>query len=158
MPGSFLNIDTNFPTFKGQESSREQVQEMLNYLRQLVDQLRYTLKNLDQSNFNRTALDEIATGSAGSIAEQVQTLAQQLNQTNSHVANLNTRIGTAEGNITTLQGNVSNAQGNITTLQSDMTAIQGAVNVDENTGDITIGGTGIQVNIVGDVHINGTPQ
>lgn len=192
MAGNFLDIDINFPTFTGEENEKELITGMLNYLRQLVDQLRFTLNNLDQTNFNKAALDEISTGSAGNIAEQVQTLASQLNQTNGRVATLISRMNIAEGDITDLQGavQIDPDTGDITigdgTVQVDLSggtvningeetdiagilqelsehsdsidALEGAVQVDENTGDITIGDTGIQVDINGDVYINGAPQ
>lgn len=207
MPGSFLNIDTNFPTFTGRESNEEQIYKMLNYMRQLVDQLRYTLNNLDQSNFNRTALDKIIDEGTGSLAEKVETIAQQLNQTNERVSNLSDRLGNCEGNVTTLQGTMTTVQGDVTTLQGDVTNLQGdvttvqgdvtdlqgdvtalqgdvttvqgdmttvqgdvtdlqgdltrlqtAVQVDENTGDVSIGGTGVRVDLDGAVYINGQLQ
>lgn len=140
MPGNLLNIDTEFPTFTGEENEREMVNQLVNYLHQLEERLRYTLMNLDRTNFNQTALDEITTGAAGSIAEQVQTLANQLNQTNGNLANLTSRVGTAEGNITDMGG--------------DIQTLQGAVQVDGD-GDITVGGADVAVEISGDVTING---
>ena len=143
MPGNYLNIDTELPTFSGQESEKEMVQGMMNYITQLVDQLRYTLMNLDQSNFNAKALDEISTGSASSIADQIQTLTNQLNQTNTDVSNLKTRMQTAEGNING--------------LGDDVAELQGVVQIDEDTGDITIGDGTAQVDINGGtVNINAT--
>jgi len=142
MPGNYLNIDTELPTFTGDESEKDMIESMMSYLTQLVDQLKYTLMNLDQSNFNQRALDEISTGSAGSIAEQVQTLAQQLNQTNTHVATLTSRMNTAEGDIS------DNA--------NDIAALQGAVQIDPDTGDIVIGDGTVQVDVNGGtVNING---
>jgi chromosome segregation ATPase len=151
MPGNFLNIDAELPSFTGQESEKDMVQSMMNYMTQLVEQLKYTLMNLDKSNFNQTALDEISTGSAGNIAEQVQTLAAQLNQTNGRVATLSSRMQTAEGEINSIQHELSEHSDSID-------ALEGAVQVDADTGGITIGGTGTQVDINGDVFINGTPQ
>lgn len=192
MAGNFLDIDISFPSFTGEEDEKELVTGMLNYLRQLVDQLRYTLNNLDKTNFNKKALDEISTGSAGSIAEQVQTLASQLNQTNGNVAAVVRRLNIDEGDLTKLKGavQIDPDTGDITigdgTVQVDLSggtvningeetdigsilqelsehrdsidALAGAVQVDENTGGITIGDTGIQVDINGDVYINGAPQ
>lgn len=167
MPGNYINIDANFPTFTGRESSREQIQIMMNYIRSLVDQLRYTLNNLDAKNFNQNALDSIIEGGTENIAEQIQTLAAQLQQTNLTVGGLASRVGTAEGNITNLQGSM-------TTAQADIGTLKGAVAVDPDTGDvlissagdlavvsagsIAVGESGIRVDIDGDVYINGTPQ
>ena len=47
MPSNWLNIDISFPNFTGQESSEQQVRQMLDYLRKLVEQLRYNFRHLD---------------------------------------------------------------------------------------------------------------
>lgn len=168
MPGNYINIDANFPTFTGRETSREQIQIMMNYIRSLVDQLRYTLNNLDAKNFNQNALDTIIEGGTENITEQIQTLAAQLQQTNLTVGGLASRVGTAEGNITSLQGSVA-------TAQTDISSLKGAVAIDPDTGDVVItaagdlsivstaggiavGESGTRVDIDGDVYINGTPQ
>ena len=43
MPSNWLYIDSNFPTFTGEESLKEQVTTIQNYMYMLVEQLRYTL-------------------------------------------------------------------------------------------------------------------
>ena len=58
MPSNWLYIDSNFPTFTGEESLKEQVTTIQNYMCMLVEQLRYTLHNLDLSNMNGAAVDE----------------------------------------------------------------------------------------------------
>lgn len=156
MPGNYLNIDAELPSFTGRESEKDMVMAMMSYLTQLTEQLRFTLMNLDKSNFNRKALDEISTGSAGSIAEQLQTLASQLNQTNGRIAALGSRMQTAEGAISTLQSDVGAVQEDMGSLQESVETLAGAVQVDENTGDITIGDGQVQVDLSGGtVNING---
>ena len=76
MAGNFLNMETELPVFTEQESEKEMIEEIVNYLKQLTDKLAYTLMNLDETNFNRKALDDLSAGSAGSIAEKVQALAR----------------------------------------------------------------------------------
>lgn len=58
MPSNWLYIDTNFPSFTQKESVNDKVETMQDYLFMLVEQLRYTLHNLDLSNMNKTATDE----------------------------------------------------------------------------------------------------
>ena len=58
MPSNWLYIDSNFPTFTGEESLKEQVTTIQNYMYMLVEQLRYTLHNLDLSNMNEAAVDD----------------------------------------------------------------------------------------------------
>ena len=58
MPSNWLYIDTNFPTFTGKESPNDKISTIQNYLFMLVEQLRYTLHNLDTANMNLTALEQ----------------------------------------------------------------------------------------------------
>ena len=173
MPGNYLNVDINFPTFTGRESSREQVGEMLNYLRQLVDQLRYTLNNLEEKNFNRTGLNNIMENGTADIREQTEALTAALQQTNGNVASLSSRVGNLEG----LPNRMDRAEGNITSLQQTMTehgqtltdqaaaiasltqAMQTLFSVINVSGsNVTIGGSSVRVDLNGDVYINGQAQ
>ncbi len=69
MPGNILNADTGFPQFTGDESSDAKIDKVMNYLYMLLEQLRYSLNNLDADNFNETGLREIGEG----IARPLQT-------------------------------------------------------------------------------------
>lgn len=120
MPSNFLYIDTNFPTFTGEETNKEQVDIMMNYLRIMVEQLRYTLNNLDMSNFNSKALEDFSADSTEDIVEAVTTLAAQLNQTNQSLVQLQHRVAALEQ----LPSRVSDAETNIATLQADMITVQ----------------------------------
>ena len=57
MPSNWLYIDTNFPSFTGEESLGDRVTTIQNYLYMLVEQLRYTLHNLDANNMNPAAAE-----------------------------------------------------------------------------------------------------
>ena len=57
MPSNWLYIDTNFPSFTGEESLGDRVTTIQNYMYMLVEQLRYTLHNLDASNMNPAAAE-----------------------------------------------------------------------------------------------------
>jgi hypothetical protein len=59
MPGSLLTADTNFPDLSGGGSTEEKLQAVSGYLYMLLEQLRYTLNNLGQENFNDTELSNI---------------------------------------------------------------------------------------------------
>ena len=174
MAGSFINIDTGFPTFTGNESERERTAKMLNYLRQLVDELKYTLNNLEEKNFNRTALDRILEDGTEDLREQVETLAAQLQQTNLNVASLSNRVGNLEGlpaRMTAAEDSIIGMQQDIQTntgaiadnayaiglLSQAVTQLLNAISVDA-AGNATIGGTGKRVDLNGDVYINGTLQ
>ena len=59
MPSNMLNNDTMFPTFTEEQSSGEKIDLILNYLRMLVEQLRYSTYNLGVDNFNDAELNEL---------------------------------------------------------------------------------------------------
>lgn len=60
MPGNLLNADISFPQLSDGQSSKEQLAMITDYLYMLLEQLRYTLSNLGQQNFNGTELNNIA--------------------------------------------------------------------------------------------------
>lgn len=68
MPSNLLYMDTNFPAFTGDESPNEKITTIQNYLYMLVEQLRYSMHNLDPGqNMNKTAVEKFAS----SITEPV---------------------------------------------------------------------------------------
>lgn len=174
MPGSFINIDVGFPSFTENESEKERTAKMLNYLRQLVDELKYTLNNLEEKNFNRTALDRIIESGTEDLQESVQTLAAQLQQTNAAVSGLSGRVGNLEAlpaRMTAAEDSISgiqqalgdqadaiaaNAEA-ITLLSTALTQLLGGISVD-TAGNTTIGGTGKRTDLNGSVYINNVPQ
>lgn len=97
MPGKWLYIDTNFPTFTGEESTKEQIDEMVNYLFILVEQLKYSLNNLDTGNFNSKALSDWAESSTSDIVEQLVATTTQINQVNQSLSRLSSRVSALEG-------------------------------------------------------------
>lgn len=59
MPSNFSYLDTNFPTFERNEDDGSKIAKVQNYLFMLLEQLRYSLSNLDARNFNEAGLDAI---------------------------------------------------------------------------------------------------
>lgn len=145
MPSNWLYIDTNFPTFTGEEDTEEKVTTIQNYMFMLVEQLRYSLHNLDLSNMNKTAVDRYETSLTEPIYARIEDGEENVAQLALTAAGLALRLNDAEGNITSLtataeglsmqisdaeddiiqlgitaQGlatQISNAQGQISTLQ-----------------------------------------
>lgn len=60
MPSNWLFVDTQFPTFTGEESVEEKITSLQNYMFMLVEQLRYSLHNLDLTNMNSKAVNDFA--------------------------------------------------------------------------------------------------
>lgn len=57
MPANWLYMDSKFPDFNGDISTEEKLSQLQNYLYMLVEQMRYTTRNLDTTNMNQTALN-----------------------------------------------------------------------------------------------------
>lgn len=57
MPANWLYMDAKFPDFDGDISIEDKLAQVQNYLYLLVEQMRYTMQNLDTTNLNQTALN-----------------------------------------------------------------------------------------------------
>ena len=155
MPGNILSADTQFPNFTGQENPAEQIRTIRNYLYMLLEQLRYTLNNLDAGNFNTEGLKEIQDAisqpilkqlsdtdgnlaelqvTAAGLASRVSSNEGDISQLEQTAQGLSSRVGNAEGNISSLQqtanglsSRVSSAEGNISTLQQTANGLSSRV-------------------------------
>ena len=155
MPGNILSADTQFPNFSGQENPAEQIRTIRNYLYMLLEQLRYTLNNLDAGNFNTEGLKEIQDAisqpilkqlsdtdgnlaelqvTAAGLASRVSSNEGDISQLEQTAQGLSSRVGDAEGNISSLQqtanglsSRVTSAEGNISTLQQTANGLSSRV-------------------------------
>ena len=134
MPSNWLYIDTNFPSFTQKESVNDKVETMQDYLFMLVEQLRYTLHNLDLSNMNKAAADEFVKQITDPIYGEIKDAEGNITQVALVAEGLAARIGDAEGNITQLQAtakglqaSVSNLNGSVTNLTADVNGIRATV-------------------------------
>lgn len=59
MPSNILNADVGFPEFSEEQNDKEKIDQIVNYLYMLLEQLRYSLYNLDADNFNDKGLEEL---------------------------------------------------------------------------------------------------
>ena len=159
MPSNWLYIDTNFPSFTQKESASDKIETMQDYLFMLVEQLRYTLHNLDLSNMNKTAADEFAKQITDPIYGEIADAEGNITQVALMAEGLAARIGDAEGNITQLQAtakglqaSISNLNGSVTNLTADVNGLRATVRgkidgtaaqtlIDQNLNQITLAAT-----------------
>lgn len=134
MPSNWLYIDTNFPSFTQKESVNDKVETMQDYLFMLVEQLRYTLHNLDLSNMNKAAADGFVKQITDPIYGEIKDAEGNITQVALAAEGLAARIGDAEGNITQLQAtatglqaSISNLNGSVTNLTADVNGIRATV-------------------------------
>lgn len=159
MPSNWLYIDTNFPSFTQKESDGEKIETMQDYLFMLVEQLRYTLHNLDLSNINKTAADEFVKQITDPIYGEIKDAEGNITQVALMAEGLAGRISDAEGNITQLgvtaqglQASISSLDGSVTNLTADVnglrTQVSGKIDgtaaqtlIDQNLNQITLAAT-----------------
>lgn len=142
MASNWLYIDTNFPTFTGEESVDEKVTTIQNYMYMLVEQLRYTLHNLDLTNMNGAAVNKFTETLTDPIYAAIQDADDNITQLAVTAAGIASRVSDAEGNISSLQltasslsASLADAQGNISALQ--LTASSLSATVSNQAGQIS---------------------
>lgn len=173
MPSNWLYIDTNFPSFTQKESVNDKVETMQDYLFMLVEQLRYTLHNLDLSNMNKTATDEFVKQITDPIYGEIKDAEGNITQVALVAEGLAARIGDAEGNITQLQAtakglqaSVSNLDGAITNIKADVNGIRATVSskidatqaqsiFDQSATGFTLGATSGENGTIFELNYNG---
>lgn len=74
MPGNLLGADTSFPDLGKGKSVEERFQAVSGYLYMLLEQLRYTLNNLGEDNFNDGELQGLQETFVGPIEIRVEDL------------------------------------------------------------------------------------
>lgn len=110
MPSNWLYIDTNFPAFTGEESIEEKVTSIQDYMYLLVEQLRYTLHNLDLGNMNKTAKERWESAITEPIYAKIEDDEERILQLAIDAGALALRISDSEGNITQLQATAEGLQ------------------------------------------------
>lgn len=120
MPSNWLYIDTNFPTFTGEESPNEKITTIQNYMYMLVEQLRYTLHNLDLSNMNQTAVQKYETSITEPIYARIEDDEENTAQLALTAAALGLRLTDAEKNITSLTATAEGLSLQISDAEDDI--------------------------------------
>ncbi len=102
MPGNLLNADIGFPQFDGSESTDGKISVITNYLYTLLEQMRYTLGNLDIGNFNDTGFDEIAKRITAPITVDLKSVDEDITELQLTAKGLELSIGNANKSIAQL--------------------------------------------------------
>lgn len=133
MPTTFQLVETTFPNGEGKDT-QEQINGVYDYLFVLLEQLRYTLFNLDGSNINQNALSEFIKNISEPIYAKIADTDENVNEISITAKGLDARLSDAEGDITQLdttakglQVSVSNLDGAITNIKTDVNGIRATV-------------------------------
>lgn len=113
MPSNMMAIDSNFPTFTGEEPVDQQIRELVNYLYQLRESLQYSLQNLGKDNFNISALDQMNE-------ESQKQLVEQLTKMSNEMTNLKIEVDSLKGRISA----IDSLSGRMTDVEADVAALQ----------------------------------
>ena len=158
MPTTFQLVETTFPNGVGKDT-QEQINGVYDYLFVLLEQLRYTLFNLDGSNINQNALSEFIKNISEPIYAKIEDTDKNVNELSITAKGLAGRISDAEGNITQLgvtaqglQASISSLDGSVTNLTADVdglrTTVSGKIDgtaaqtiIDQNLNQITLAAT-----------------
>lgn len=133
MPTTFQLVETTFPNGEGKDT-QEKINGVYDYLFVLLEQLRYTLFNLDGSNINQNALSEFIKNISEPIYAKIEDTDKNVNEISITAKGLDARLSDAEGNITQLQAtakglqaSISNLNGSVTNLTADVNGIRATV-------------------------------
>ena len=157
MPSNWQSIDMNFPSFTGEESPKEQIQALHNYLFQLRQGLQYSLQNLGVKNFNATSLKELTDAQKADVQVLLQGVTNSINSLSGEVNGLSSRIRDMEkltGQVADIEEWTAAAEEELKALSDRIGALENIIRVEED-GSVTIGTDGKILNFVGDVYING---
>lgn len=134
MPNSLQTLDTSFPKVDSHQTAEENLNKVTNYLYMLLENLKYTLGNLGEDNFNQTELDSIAKMITEPVWASIADQDGNLNELNVTAKNLLSRITSAEGGISTLnqtaqtiQSTVQGVQGDVSTLTQTATSLESRI-------------------------------
>ena len=123
MPSSLQTLDTAFPKIDDHQTTEENLNQVVNYLYMLLENLRYTLGNLGEDNFNDTELESLAKLIREPIWARIEDNEGNIHTLNVTAQNLLSQISDLDGNISTLQqtaetlsSRITTADGNISTL------------------------------------------
>lgn len=130
MPTTFQLVETTFPNGEG-KNTQEQIEGIYDYLFVLLEQLRYTLFNLDDSNVNPNAMSDFIKNIREPIYAKIEDTNKNVNELSITAEGLSAEIANAKGDITQLgvradglAARISSNEGSITNLTADVNGIR----------------------------------
>lgn len=134
MPTTFQLVETTFPNGEG-KTTQEQINGVYDYLFVLLEQLRYTLFNLDGSNINQNALSEFINNISEPIYAKIEDTDKNVNELSITAKGLAARISNAEGDITEIGVTVDGLQ---TSVSGKIDGQQAQTLINQSLGSITL--------------------
>lgn len=146
MPSNFSYLDTSFPTFTEGQDTETKITKVQNYLYMLLEQLRYTLNNLDERNFNEAGLQNItepiyakikdAEGRVTELGADAEKLYAQLydettgdlTKLYASASGLSSQVSSLDGRVTTVNQTVDGLSSTVSGLNGDVSTLGQTVN------------------------------
>ena len=130
MAQGFETLDALIPTFTGNESPKQMVRALTDYLYQQTQELQFMLSNLNSNNWNKKDLDAFQTATAAMVTAD---MSESIKKLQAELSDLSTKVSGLSGNMENL----------LKTIQAD------------GEGGGSIGTEGKRLDLTGEVHING---
>ena len=128
MPSSLQTLDTAFPKIDEHQTTEENLNQVVNYLYMLLENLRYTLGNLGEDNFNDTERDSIGKLIAEPVGARIADDEGNIHTLNVTAENLLSQVSDINGNISTLQQTAETLSSRITTADGNISALTQTAN------------------------------
>ena len=141
MPGNFLNADIGFPNLNDAQGEKDKFSRITDYLYMLLEQLRYTLGNLGQENFNAAEIENFTN----LITEP---LYMQLADEKQNIASLMI----TENGLISRMNDAEDAVSNLTQTQNGMTL---SVENESDCSTIRLMSNGVQLGSSGVIQMTG---
>lgn len=158
MPSAWSLIDTNFPTFSGDERVRDQVDVILNYMFMLAEGLKYQLSNLGAQNFNTTALKDIQIETTADVEKTLEEMVKEIGTIQNSVSSLRSGFSSLDSWQKTAAQQLQNLENGQVDLNKSLKALsEGLEEIlrKDEAGNLTIGKEGLSLNLIGSIYING---
>lgn len=123
MPGNIFAADTSFPQFYGNQSADEKIGVVTDYLFMLLEELRYTLANLGQENFNDTELGNIAKIITDPVYLRLESITGEMASISATAEGLETSFSDLKGNVSTLTQTAENLSLKMENLEGNVTSL-----------------------------------
>lgn len=128
MPSSLQTLDTAFPKIDDHKTTEENFNQVVNYLYMLLENLRYTLGNLGEDNFNDAELDSIGKLITEPVWARIADDEGNIHTLNVTAQNLLSQVSDLDGNISTLQQTAETLSSRITTADGNISALTQTAN------------------------------
>ena len=128
MPSSLQTLDTAFPKIDDHKTTEENFNQVVNYLYMLLENLRYTLGNLGEDNFNDTELDSIGKLITEPVWARIADDEGNIHTLNVTAENLLSQVSDLDGNISALQQTAETLSSRITTADGNISALTQTAN------------------------------